>query len=155
MGDSMKKLLLMTLLTSWAFAATTATLKLTGTIAPVVEIEINGATSASATVDLLDKTAQPVATVTETSNDADGYDITISSANSGSLNNGTADSATYTLGYGGSSYNLSSVATVDNAGVVGSTDRAVTVTVTDARTDAFDFASGSYTDTVTFEITAK
>ena len=93
--------------------------------------------------------------MTETSNDADGYDITISSANSGSLNNGAADSATYTLGYGGTSYNLSSVATVDNAGVVGSTDRAVTVTVTDARTDAFDFASGSYTDTVTFEITAK
>ncbi|MEE3078372.1 MAG: hypothetical protein VX341_03465 [Bdellovibrionota bacterium] len=151
----MKKLLLMTLLTSGAFAATTATLNLTGTIAPVVEIEINGAASASATVDLLDKTAQSVATVTETSNDADGYDITISSANSGSLNNGTADSATYTLGYGGASYNLSSVATVDNAGVVGSTDRAVTVTVTDARTDAFDFASGSYTDTVTFEITAK
>ncbi len=151
----MKKILLASLMTGSILAATTATLNLSGTINSIVEIEIDGTSSVSKTVDLLDKSAQSVAVVTETSNDADGYDITITSSNGGKLNNGTDDSAAYSLGYGGSSYTLTSAATVDNTGVVGSTDRAVTVTITDARTDEFDFAAGTYTDTVTFEITAK
>ena len=151
----MKKLLLATLITSASFAATTATLNLSGTINSILEIEIDGTSAVTKTVDLLDKTAQSVATVTETSNDPDGYDVVITSTNSGSLVNGASDSATYTLSYGGTSYNLSSAQTVDNANTVGSSDRAVAVTVTDARTDEFDFAQGTYTDTVTFEISAK
>lgn len=151
----MKKLLLATLLTSATFAATTATLNLSGTINSVLEIEIDGTSAVTKTVSLLDKTAQSVAIVTETSNDPDGYDVVITSANSGSLDNGSVDSATYSLSYGGTSYNLSSPATVQNANTVGTADRAVAVTITDTRTDEFDFAQGTYTDQVTFEISAR
>ena len=151
----MKKLFLATLFTSATLAATTATLNLSGTINSVVEIEIDGGSSVTKTVDLLDKAPQSVATVTETSNDVDGYDITITSTNSGSLNNGSDDSAAYTLSYAGTSYNLSTAQTVENPSVVGTNDRAVAVTITDARTNEYDFVDGTYSDVVTFEITAK
>lgn len=153
----MKKLITaiaITTITASSFAATSGTLLLKGTIAPVVSIAV----SAEAIASTLDLTASPanlkVASVNEKSNSNTGYKVTISSANLGVLKNGTADSVTYTMTYDNASVNLASpaVQTHTSAAAV-NVNKDVKISYTGRPQD--QLVAGDYTDTVTFTIAAN
>lgn len=92
--------LVLGLLGANAQAATTADITLSGTVAQDCSVALS---SANYTVDLLNgENDSTVATVTETCNDADGYVISFSSANSGVMQNddNASEQKAYTVSYG-------------------------------------------------------
>ncbi|MCF8057670.1 MAG: fimbrial protein [Bacteriovoracaceae bacterium] len=160
----MKKLLIIGLMiltanNIFAQASTTGVLTLTGQVDEVFSISV---ADVSGVADSLDLTASPtnlkVAAVTESTNSSIGYNISMKSAGNGFLKNGTVDSLAYEIKYGASG----TFATPSSTDVVVKT--ATTSGVTVNNSDVFikytgksadQMASGTYTDNLTFTISAK
>ena len=156
---------LITLSTLFAFSANAATtdsgtLDLSGVISEAVSLSIS-AEAVAASLDLTTTQSDLlVATVTENSNTALGYDVTISSANDSSLKrNGGSETIGYTLKYDGSSIDLSSSSTTpanaksDTTGGVVSDTSQVQISYTGVNES--QTVAGTYEDTLTIEIAAK
>lgn len=141
---------------SSAYAATSGTLLLKGTVAPILSIDVQANASAT-TLDLVNGEPDTViANVAEQSNAANGYTVTLSSQNAGQLVNQTLNSQVvdYTLTYGGQLYDLSTgdgVFTDGNPGTGQVVNKDVSINIVGNNT----LAAGDYTDTVTFTIAAN
>lgn len=147
----MKKYLLILALVSvvafGAFAQTTATLNLTGTVGTIMSIDLVAEPVAGNLVLSVDQlTPLQVATITETSNVA--YDVSVNSTNGYTFANGS-DSMPYSLYYGGS--------VVSGNGVVnsGTFANGVVKTVSITYNAASGLDPGTYSDTLTFTISAQ
>ena len=144
---------------SASFAQLSATLTISGTVAPVNTITIASQTGYNA-LDLVNgASGQVVGIATEKSNDKLGYKVTLSSLNAGSTAQaflkgaltGNADTVNYSITYGGTAVTLASgSATVTSvAARTGTTGVAKNIAVT--------FAGGwltadTYSDTLTLTI---
>jgi len=150
------------ILTQATFAATSGTLTLTGTVSGLIDIVVTPEPVAS-TLDLsVTQSNLKVASVTERSNKAAGYTVTVSSANAvaasaavatlASANSGTLE---YFMKYGGSTVTLAGgMATITDA--TGATSsNGVSKDLTVSYTGDSGLAEGIYTDTLTFTIAAK
>ncbi|WP_413559397.1 hypothetical protein [Bdellovibrio sp. HCB209] len=154
-----------------AFAATQATLKLTGSVPASTYITIastnveTGAVEQSYTIDSAKLTTSGsnnvdnIAYVFETSNRKSGYTVTASSAHNGKLtldDSSASDAAaiSYALMYNGQEKSLSSSQTVtDISSLTGKTTNTKSVGL--KITGNPNALEGTYKDTVTFTITAK
>ena len=154
----MKKLIALSaaLTTLGTYAATTGTLLLQGTVAEELAIVVTAETGH----DSLDLSASPtdqkVASVNEVSNSNTGYTISMKSTNGGLLKNGSLDQLAYQLSYGAGS--MVSPTTSDQ---VVKTQSTVGVYNVDSDVDisytgkpAAQMVEGTYSDTVTFTISA-
>lgn len=140
-----------------SMAATTGTLLLTGTVAEEVAILVTPEAAAT-TLDLsASPTALKVASVNEKSNSNTGYKIAVKSANGGLLENGALDSLAYQISYdGGSAISPTTadqdVKTVSTAGVY---DADSDVNISYTGKPAAQMVEGTYSDTLTFTISAN
>lgn len=149
-------LALVTMTFGSAFAATTGTLLLRGTVPRLLEITVNAQTIASTLP--LDTTQSNtlVAVVNEKSNSKTGYNVAISSANQGKLVHESVSSSVvnYSLRYNGSVVNLAAgqTFTYSSAGA-NNNNRNVDISYTGIAHDLL--IEGDYSDTVTFTIAAN
>ncbi len=157
----MKKLnLIATVLTTFtlassAFAATSATLQLRGTVPARLSIELISDTPAG-TLDLeTTQTDLLVAQTREKSNSKTGYKVNISSTNVGELVSEEDASSTiaYTLKYDGNAVDLSGDEFSYAYPTPGNNDRDVEISYTGV--DFEDLVEGVYGDDVTFVISAN
>lgn len=142
-----------------AFAASSATLILQGTIGAVNDITVAANGSNNTTLNIASgETAKNVGTATETSNNILGYKITISSPTDGQLRNQTDSTlfTTYKVAYNGAA-----AVTPTVAGVVVKNVAALTALTTATSAIAVDVvalpngAAGTYMDTLTVSIQAN
>ena len=154
----MSAILISASLGSIAMASPSGTLTISGIVALVNDITVTANSNATALNITGGESAKLVATVVESSNDVNGYQIKMASANGGFLVNGSASSqkTAYKLGYDGSaSATLSSAGTVVKSvnslsGLASHTSN-VNVDVT-----AMPLAvAGTYSDTITVTIVAN
>ena len=159
--------LLVVLLASSVQAASTGTLTLSGVVAPSFNLTVtpNGSNT---NLDIINGQTVVVATVTELSNNATGYRILVSSLNAGKLKSGPTEIA-YTASYAGNAYgnppspgssSLLAAPRVNSthtmkltsgpSNLPAGTVSNVSVTVPASP----NTNSGTYSDTVTFEIVA-
>jgi len=138
------------------FAATTATLALSGTVAPITQISLSADPNASALPVGTATTDMKIASVTEISNDKAGYSVTLSSLNGSMLKEANgSDTLTYTLNYGGNPVSfLGSTATLTNSNVRSGSASGTTNQLTISFPAAF-LNADSYSDTLTFTITGN
>ena len=156
----MKKILvtMMMVLASSAFAASTGTLFLSGTVAAVNDLEITPNSSATSLDIVSGEINKLVATVKETSNSLTGYRIMMRSANSSKLMNtlNNSKNTDYTISYDGSSYFVlsNSDQVVKNvSALVG-----LTTNSSDIKVNVSPYGTapaGTYVDTVTISIVAN
>lgn len=137
-----------------ANAATSADLTLTGSVAQDCSVSLD---TASYTVDLLNgESDSTVATVTEVCNDADGYSISFSSANSGILQNddNASEQKGYTISYGNgiSSQSLSQTRSVSYSTYTAGNSVPLRMNLSAHGTGVL--AAGTWSDTVTVSISA-
>lgn len=116
----MKKYLVITgavfAMASASFAQSTATLTISGTVAPINTITIASQSGYNTLNLVAGATAQVVGIATETSNDKLGYKVTLGSANAGSTAQaflkgaltGNPDTVNYSITYGGTAVTLAS-----------------------------------------------
>jgi hypothetical protein len=141
-----------------AMAASSGTLTISGTVAVINDIVVTPNASATQLDIVNGETGLSVAGVAETSNNLNGYKITMASANNGQLVNGS-DSAiktAYKVGYdGASSVALTTAATtVKNV----SSLSGLTTANSDVKVDVTALPSalaGTYSDTITVAIVAN
>jgi hypothetical protein len=143
---------------SSANAASSGTLTLSGNVAAVNDIVVtpNGTNNTSLNI-TSGETGKGVASVAESSNDLNGYKITMSSANGGQLQlaGNSAKYTTYQISYAGGSYvtpplsaSPVTVKSVNSLSALTTATSTVAVNVT-----AYPTAlAGTYSDTVTFSI---
>jgi hypothetical protein len=146
----------LTFATLSATAATTATLVLKGTVPAVLSISLVAETLATNLPLTQTQAASKVATVTESSNSASGYKVTISSINAGKLvrANGT-EQFPYTLSYGSQAgINLTSQYVASNP-QGSAVNRTQDVKISYQGVPAEQMVAGDYTDTLTFTIAAN
>lgn len=155
----MKKLLALTLASltfSSAFAATSGTLLLRGTVPRLLEITVTPESIAS-TLPLDTTQANAlVAVVNEKANSKTGYQVSISSANQGKLVHESVNSSSvnYALRYNGSAVDLSTGQTFTYSGAgANNNNRNVDISYTGVAHDLL--IEGDYSDTVTFTIAAN
>lgn len=151
----MKKPLLSLLLmsvTSLSMAATVGTLNLQGVVPAVLSITITP--EPLATNLPLDTTQSnvKVAEAVEVSNSATGYSVDIVSANNGQLVNGS-DTINYTLSYGGSAIDLANGDAV--TGASGAVNASKDINISYTGVDYALLTQGTYSDQVTFTISAN
>lgn len=137
-----------------ANAATSADLTLTGTVAQDCSVSLD---TASYTVDLVSgESDSTVATITEICNDADGYTISFSSANSGVLQNddNAGEQKAYTISYGTgiSGQSLSQARSVSYSTYTAG--NSVPLRMDLSAHGAGVLAAGTWSDTVTVSIAA-
>ena len=153
----MKKILLLLTLsiaTTVAYSATSATLLLQSVVPKKVAITVTAVSVASA-LDLSTTQADlKVATVNESSNSKTGYKVTITSANLGKLKRTDgADVFTYSLKYGGSSVGLTTasgtVFTNPTSAII-NTNKDLNISYTGVTPESM--IEGSYQDTLTLNI---
>ena len=101
-----------------------------------------------------------VGSVTEESNSNNGYKITVSSLNDGSLlRSGGAETFSYSMKYDGQSINLAGSSntpvTAKTEGVGGSYNTSSDVTVSYTGVPSANMVAGTYQDTLTLEISAN
>jgi hypothetical protein len=157
----MKRSILATLVMAAAtstYAASTGTLTLSGNVAAVNDITVtpNGTNNTSLNI-MGGESGKNVASVTEVSNDINGYKIQIHSANGGQLQLAGQPSkyTTYQISYAGGSYTTPplsaspvTIKNVSSLSALTSSTSAVAVNVA-----AYPTAlAGTYSDTVTFTI---
>jgi hypothetical protein len=162
-NHSMKKYIVMTCavfgLVTASFAQSSATLTISGSVAPINTITIASQTGYNA-LDLVNgQTAKLVGIATETSNDSLGYKVTLASANAGATAQaflrgalgGNTDTVNYSIQYGGSAVTLSSgSALVTSAtGRTGASGVTKNINVTFAGSW---LAADTYSDTLTLTI---
>ena len=159
----MKKLILIILMTgligAQAFAASTGTLRVSGTVSVVNDLVVtpNGTNNTSLNI-IAGESAKNIASVAETSNNGMGYIMQMSSVNAGKLVNATDATkfTNYTISYNGASYaapnaNPTTIKTVSSLNGLTTQSSPVLTNVT-----AYPAAiAGSYSDTVTFSIVAN
>jgi hypothetical protein len=138
-----------------AYAGTSATLLLKGTIPQLLDISVTPETVAANLPLTITQSNTKVASVREQSNSNTGYRVSISSSNQGKLVRVSgSEQFPYSLSYDGQSLNLASAVTLTRSGA-----SAVTVNkdVTISYTGAVDssMVAGDYTDNVTFTIAAN
>lgn len=139
------------------FAATTGSITLSGSIPQTISIVVSGQGSynnlnlSSSTTDLV------VANVIERCNIMTGYSVSISSANNGQLKNGTLGQIPYTAKYNNTSFSLSStpVTVTDVTSQTSIVNVPKQLTITYSATDPESIMAGTYSDTLTFTITAN
>ncbi len=155
----MKKALCLALcLTSSAYAATTATLLLKGSVPTITEILVTPDAAAQTLSVTAGTSALKVASVTETCNSRNGYDIFLSSLNGGKLVH-TIDatkSTTYQLSYATASLITPSTTATKVKSVTSLS--ALTTQISDVKVSvvaAPGLIAGDYVDTVTLSIVAK
>jgi hypothetical protein len=147
-----------------AFAATTGTLTLTGTVPAVLDISV-AAQPAAASLDLsVNQANLLIANVTERSNRKPGYTVSLQSSNAGA---GTSfffksadvlnvDTLTYTLTYGGTPISLVAGSALITDATAKTSGTGVTKDLRISYSGAASFLNeDSYSDTLTFTITAK
>jgi hypothetical protein len=141
-----------------AFAATSGTLNLSGTVTPNFALVVTAAANNdNVNLDIVNgANAKLVGSVNEQSNNATGYKIQASSQNNGFLKNGSVQSVSYQLKYGnGSAQSLTTTAqTVFTSAALTSpanNNQNVAVTFTGLGANAM---AGTFSDTVTFTISA-
>lgn len=164
----MKKRILAAIVSTFTLFSVTAnaatsdqgTLNLSGVVNEAVSLSIS-AEAVAGSLDLATTQSDLlVATVSEFSNTALGYDVTISSANDSNLvRNGGTETIGYTLKYDGSSIDLSASSSSPAAaksdatgGVVSDTSQ---VQISYTGVNEAQTVSGTYEDTLTIEIAAK
>ncbi len=138
-----------------AFAATTGTLTLSGVVAPVTSVTVTPDANASSLPVGTTVSGLKIATVNELSNDKAGYSLTLSTANGAQLKEAAGtDALSYSLSYNG-------VAVAFSSGSATISDTAARTSGSGVSKDlAISFAAAflnadSYSDTLTFTITAK
>lgn len=142
-------------------AATTGTLGLTGTAPGVLEIAVTSKPAATTLALATDVTDLAVASVLEKSNKKTGYTVVLSSLNAGTGTQASLDSSEtleklpYTLKYDSSSVSLSggSATITSSATKTPKAGTAKELTISFAGFDA-NLAQGTYSDTLTFTISA-
>ena len=146
-------------MSSASFAQTTATLTISGTVAPINTITLASQSGYNA-LDLVNgATAKVVGIATETSNDKLGYKVTLGSLNAGSTAQaflkgaltGNADVVNYSITYGGAAVTLvSGSAQVTTAAArTGSTGATKNIAVTFS---GAWLTADTYSDTLTLTI---
>ena len=158
--------LMLVLAAGGAFAATSGTLNLVGTVPGILEISVS-AESVAGNLDLTtDQTDLLVATINERSNKKAGYTVTLESQTAAagdgstsvfaSADTGNPDTLTYTMSYGGSAVNLSGgsalVTDVTDKSNASGTNNELRISYTGSGEWLFE---DTYEDTLTFTITAK
>lgn len=148
---------LMVLLSSVSQAATTGSIILQGVVAPVVAVTVTGQGTYNALNLATTQTNLLVANVQEQSNDTLGYKVTVASANAGQLKNGTLGQVTYTAQYNAVTFTLSAtpVQVTNQAAQTTVVNATKPLTISYTGTPAVSIMSGTYTDTLTFTITAN
>ncbi|NBC28421.1 MAG: hypothetical protein GVY29_00340 [Spirochaetes bacterium] len=145
----------------------TGTLGLTGTVPKIVSITVADEAIASNLDLTTDVSSLLVATVTERSNVQAGYTVTVESANAAAAGTGSGffdssdagnnDTLNYSVTYGGNavSYSSGAPATVTDAGdKTASSGDSNEVRISYSGSSA-NIYNGTYSDTLTFTITAK
>lgn len=140
----------------WSNAATTGSITISGVVPKVVSITVTSVAGFN-TLDLTStQTALTVANVQEQSNDSLGYSVTIASANAGKLVNGSNNIA-YAAKYNNVSFTLSTtpvtVTTQRAQTVVVNTTKPLTIAYTGV--PSANMMSGTYSDTLTFTVSAN
>lgn len=142
----------------WSLSATAAsfgTITISGIVPSNTSITVNP-TSGYNALDLVNGvTNQQVCSITEKNNTTAGYTVTLSSTNAGTLKNGTLGNVPYTAKYNNASVTLStSPVTITNQGSQSTPINIVkqfTVTIPASP----DVMTGTYSDTLTFTISAN
>ena len=139
-------------------AATTDTVEITATVQPIMSIGIAGGTPSFSITPETAITDQNLGTITINSNIANGYDVTLTAANSAGLRNSPHDETiAYTVKYqGGSAITLSTGATnVENVTTqtVGAEGRSLTLSITGLESKGR--SAEAFTDTITIAIITK
>lgn len=152
----LKGLVITTLISTSAFAATSGTLVLKGSVDRILAIEVT-AEALAATLPLdTTQTDSKVATVNEISNSNTGYNVSFESANLGKLvhESVTSSSINYSLKYDGAVVDLSAkdTFTFSSAASV-NTDKDLEISYTGV--DHENLVQGEYGDTVTLTIAAN
>jgi hypothetical protein len=144
-----------TLFSTSVWAATTGNLVLRGNVPAILSIEIT-AEAVATELDLsTSQTDLKVASVEERSNSNSGYQVSVSSLNSGSLvRAGGSESINYTMKYNGAAVDLSAGSSFNNPAAASVTaNKDVTISYTGQYFDTL--VAGNYEDTVTFTISAN
>ncbi len=143
--------------TTQTFAATTGTITLSGSVAAATAIVVTGVGGYNNLDLTTSQTNLQVANVREINNTANGYTVRMSSANAGALKNGTAGSITYTAKYNGVTANLAvapvTVTSSPAANAVVNVVKPLSISYTGVAADSL--MAGTYSDTLTFTITAN
>lgn len=156
----MKTFLSLAVLASLSFSAMAATsdnLKLKGKVPKKLSILVTP-TSAALNLDLeASPLALLVASVNEKSNSSTGYKIESDSLNDGKLVNSsdTTQSITYSMTYDGNAVNLVGVDEVKNVSTSGVLDNNSDVKIAYVGAPHETRVEGTYTDTITFTISAN
>lgn len=138
-------------------AATSGTVTLSGSVPAATAIVVTGVSGYNS-LDLSTTASDlAVASIREINNTANGYRVTVASTTGGALKNGTLGSIPYTAKYGGSTVTLSTTpAVVTNTGSTTSVVNVVkSLQVSYSGTDLSTLMQGSYSDTLTFTISAN
>ena len=148
-----------------AFAATTGTLTLSGSVPSILEIAVNP--SGNTGLDLgVDASNVKVATVVERSNKKAGYTVTLESANAVTQSSDTGvftnddpevnSSLDYTISYGGDNVTFTNGSAIISDVSEKTTGSGASNEVAISYNGATDFPyEGNYSDTLTFTIAAK
>ncbi|MBY0515836.1 MAG: fimbrial protein [Bacteriovoracaceae bacterium] len=147
---------LATLTFTSAFAATSGTLLLKGTVPRLLDITVTAAPIAATLPLNTTQTNTQVAVVNEKSNSKTGYKVSISSANLGKLVHESVSTSVvnYSLRYNSSSVNLATGQTFTYSGAgSNNNNRNVDISYTGIAHDLL--IEGDYSDTVTFTIAAN
>lgn len=157
----MKKMIIAALVLSSisAFAGTSVNLSLKGTVAPVNELSIVADTTVSEALNITGgTTGAKVATLTEKSNDKNGYDIMMSSTNGGVLKHSVDSTKTtsYQLSIGSGSMvtPTTTLTPVKFSGLLSG----LTTSTSDIKINVRalpNAVAGEYNDTVTFSLVAR
>lgn len=155
MKNTLATLAITSLVSTGAFASTTGTLLLNGTVPAVLSIDVSAEAVASNLPLDTTQTDTKVATVTEISNSNTGYNVSISSANEGQLVHQDVSSSVinYTLKYDGATIDLSGDSFNYPTSASVNVQRDVNISYTGI--DHADLIQGAYSDTVTFTIAAN
>jgi hypothetical protein len=145
-----------------SFAATTGTIPLSGSVAAICSLGVDTAAVASNLAITTKVTGVTIATITEKSNAANGYTVTLTTTNGWKLLS-SAGSLSYSLTYGGATVDTTSSTVAGATATITSTDAGVvTPSAGTAKVLAisFDGASallpaGDYTDSLTITIASR
>jgi hypothetical protein len=143
------------LISGSAFASLTGTLLLRGNVPSLLSIEVTAESNATALDLSTSQTNLKVATVQEKSNSNQGYNVTITSANSGNLvRSGGSENFAYTMTYNGAAVNLGTGSTFNNAAAAAvAVNKDVNISYTGIDFD--DLVAGDYEDTITFTMASN
>ena len=152
-----KKLSTMLFITNLGFAATTGTLLLQGSIPTSTNITVTGVSPFNNLNLTTTQSDLLVANVQEQNNTALGYKVTIASANTGKLKNGSVGSINYTAKYNGTAFTLSTtpvtVTNVTSQTTVTNITKPLTISYTGVTPASM--MAGTYSDTLTLAIAAN